>query len=242
ETDYQGYGRVFPHPFGKAGEKDFLTRLTISPVGDELTLDFAETLIDREQLGRHDVPDYLSISFSSTDYVGHIFGPSSLESEDNLLRLDRTLARLFAYVDKRVGLRNTLIVLAADHGAPEAPGYLNQLGIAARYLRPEEWDTAPGLAALKKKFGIGKELIRMYEHPYLYLNTEVIRERGLNQVDVERAVAAELMKLDGIMLAISSTDLRDNNFPPTRIITTILRNFNPQRSGDIYVVFEAHSF
>jgi len=242
ETDYEGYGRVFPHPFGDAGDKHFTTRLTISPVGDELTLDFAEALIDREQLGRHDVPDYLSISFSSTDYVGHIFGPSSLESEDNLLRLDRTLAQLFAYVDKQVGLRNTLIVLSADHGAPEAPGYLNQLGIAARYLRPEQWDTQPGLAALKKKFGIGKELIRMYEHPYVYLNDEVIRERGLNQAEVEHAVAEELMKLDGIALAISSTALRENNLPSTPIITTVLRNFNPQRSGDIFVVFEPHSF
>jgi arylsulfatase A-like enzyme len=211
-------------------------------VGDELTLDFAETLIDRERLGRHDAPDYLSISFSSTDYVGHIFGPSSLESEDNLLRLDRTLARLLAYVDKQVGLRNTLIVLSADHGAPEAPGYLNTLGIAARFLRPEQWDTEPGIAALKKKFGVGKELIRMYEHPYVYLNTDVIRERGLNQAKVEHAVAEELMKLDGIALAISSTALRENNLPATPIITTVLRNFNPQRSGDIFVVFEPHSF
>ena len=242
EIDYEGYGRVFPHPFGDAGDKHFTTRLTISPVGDELTLDFAETLIDREQLGRHDVPDYLSISFSSTDYVGHIFGPSSLESEDNLLRLDRTLARLFAYVEKRVGLGNTLIVLSADHGAPEAPGYLNELGIPARYLRPEEWDTEPGIAALKKKFGVGKELIRMYEHPYVYLNQDVIRERGLNQAEVENAVAAELMKLDGIALAISSTALRENNLPSTPRITAVLRNFNPQRSGDIFVVFEPHSF
>ena len=242
EIDYEGYGRVFPHPFGAAGDKHFTTRLTISPVGDELTLDFAETLIDREQLGRHDVPDYLSISFSSTDYVGHIFGPSSLESEDNLLRLDRTLAQLFAYVDKRVGLRNTLIVLSSDHGAPEAPGYLNALGIPARYLRPEEWDTAPGIAALKKKFGVGKELIRMYEHPYVYLNEDVIRERGLKQAEVENAVAEELMKLDGIALAISSTALRENNLPSTPRITAVLRNFNPQRSGDIFVVFEPHSF
>ena len=65
--------------------------------------------------------DYLSISFSSTDYVGHVFGPSSLEAEDNLLHLDRTLADLFAYIDREIGLDRTLIVLSADHGAPEAP-------------------------------------------------------------------------------------------------------------------------
>ncbi len=94
----------------------------MSPAGDELTLDFAKTLLDKEQLGQDEVPDYLAISFSSNDYVGHLFGASSLEIEDNLARLDRTLADLFAYVDKKVGLANTLIVLSADHGQPEAPG------------------------------------------------------------------------------------------------------------------------
>jgi predicted AlkP superfamily pyrophosphatase or phosphodiesterase len=242
ETDFAGYGRVFPHPFGKADSKYYTTLLTISPVGDELTLDFAKTLIESEQLGKHAVPDYLSISFSSTDYIGHIFGPSSLEMEDNLLRLDRTLTDLFAYVDRQVGLKNTLIVLSADHGAPEAPGYLNELGIKARYLRPENWDKEPAIAALKKKFGIGKELIKTYEHPYVYLNYDVIRDKRLNPAQVEHDVAVELMKLDGIALAISSTALRENNLPSTPLIDTVLRNYNPERSGDIFVVFEPHSF
>jgi predicted AlkP superfamily pyrophosphatase or phosphodiesterase len=242
ETDFAGYGRVFPHPFGTADSKNYYTLLTISPVGDELTLDFAKTLIEREELGKHAVPDYLSISFSSTDYIGHLFGPSSLEMEDNMLRLDRTLADLLTYVDRNIGLKNTLIVLSADHGAPEAPGYLNELGIEARYLRPEDWDKEAGMAALKKKFGIGQELIRDYEHPYVYLNYDVIRDKGLNQGEVEHAVADELMKLDGIALAISSTALRENTLPSTPLIDTILRNFNPERSGDIFVVFEPHSF
>ena len=84
-------------------------------------------------MGEDDVTDYLSVSYSATDYIGHFFGPSSLESEDNILQLDRTLADLFAYVDKKVGLENTLIVLSADHGAPETPGYLESLGISTGY-------------------------------------------------------------------------------------------------------------
>ena len=241
-SDFAGYGRVFPHPFGKADSKYYTTLLRISPVGDELTLDFAKTLIEREQLGKHAVPDYLAISFSSTDYIGHFFGPSSLEMEDNLLRLDRALADLFAYVDRYVGLENVLIVLAADHGSPEAPGYLNELGIKARYLKPENWDKEPAIASLKKRFGIGTELIRKYEHPYVYLNYDVIRDRGLNQSDVEHAVATELTKLDGIALAISTTALRENTLPSTPLIDMVLRNYNPERSGDIFVVFESHSF
>jgi predicted AlkP superfamily pyrophosphatase or phosphodiesterase len=242
ETDLAGYGRVFPHLYGPDTGKYFTTRLTLSPAGDDLTLAFAKTLIDAEQIGQDEVTDYLSVSFSSTDYVGHLFGPSSLEAEDNLLRLDRTLADLFAYVEKRVGLKNVLIVLSADHGGPEVPGYLNSLGIPARYMTPEKWDKEPAFSALKQKFGIGKELIEAYRHPYVYLNREVIRKKGLDPAVVEKAVVEELMKIDGVALAVSSTALREGNLPDTPIIQSILRNFNPGRSGDIYVVFQPHCF
>jgi hypothetical protein len=242
ETDLGGYGRVFPHPYGPATGKYFTTRLTLSPAGDDLTLAFAKALIEAESIGKDDITDYLSISFSSTDYVGHMFSPSSLEAEDNQLRLDRTLADLFAYVDQRIGLKNALIVLSADHGGPEAPGYLNALGIPAKYVSPDEWDKAPAISALKAKFGIGKELIEAFRFPYVYLNREIIREKGLDPAVVEKAVIDELMKLDGVALAVSSTALRDGNLPDTPVIKAVLRNFNSGRSGDIYVVFQPNCF
>ena len=242
ETNFPGYGRVFPHPYGKADGKYFTTFLTLSPAGDELTLDFAKTLLDAEQLGQDEVTDYLSVSFSSTDYVGHLFGPSSLEMEDNLLRLDRTLADLFAHIEQRVGLKNTLIVLSADHGGPEAPGYLNAHGIEARYVSPEKWDQSPAIKTIKEQFGIGKEIIQAYHHPYVYLDRDVIREKSLDQAEVEKAIAAELMKFDGVALAISSAALREGNLPDTPLINSVLRNYNPNRSGDIFVVHQAHCF
>ena len=242
ETNFPGYGRVFPHPYGKADGKYFTTFLTLSPAGDELTLDFAKTLLDAEQLGQDEVTDYLSVSFSSTDYVGHLFGPSSLEMEDNLLRLDRTLADLFAHIEKRVGLKNTLIVLSADHGGPEAPGYLNAHGIEARYVSPEKWDQSPAIKTIKEQFGIGKEIIQAYHHPYVYLDRDAIREKSLDQAEVEKAIAAELMKFDGVALAISSAALREGNLPDTPLINSVLRNYNPNRSGDIFVVHQAHCF
>ena len=199
----------------------------MSPAGDELTLDFAKTLLDKEQLGKDAVPDYLSISFSSTDYVGHIFGASSLETEDNLVRLDRTLADLFAYVDEKVGLENTLIVLSADHGQPEVPGHLHELGIVNAHY----FDTA----ALE-------ELIESYFHRYIYLNDQQIREKGLDRAAVEQAVVSELMKFDGVAYAVSSTALRTNRLPDNLLTRSILHNFHPKRSGDIYLVFEPNVF
>ena len=87
EMPLPGYGRTFPHAYGNPFNRLFTTLLTLSPAGDELTLDFAKAVIDNEEIGKDEIADYLSISFSSTDYVGHIFGPSSLEAEDNLLQL-----------------------------------------------------------------------------------------------------------------------------------------------------------
>jgi len=243
ETDFPGFGRTFPHPYGDADDKYFTTRLTLSPAGDALTLDFAKALIEAEGLGQDEVPDYLAVSFSSTDYVGHVFGASSLESEDNLARLDRTLADLFAFVDEKVGLANTLIVLSADHGQPEVPGHLQELGIEnAHYCDTDALDKAPAIAALKAKFGLGEELIEAFNQPYVYLNRELIRAKGLDQAVVEAVVAAELAKFDGVAAAVSSTALRTASLPDTLLMRAILRNFHPKRSGDIYVVFEPNVF
>ncbi|GMQ88260.1 MAG: alkaline phosphatase family protein [Gammaproteobacteria bacterium] len=243
ETDFAGFGRTFPHPYGTADDKYFTTRLTLGPAGDELTLDFAKTLLDREQLGQDAVPDYLAISFSSTDYVGHLFGASSLESEDNIAHLDQLLADLFTYVDRKVGLANTLIVLSADHGQPEVPGYLHGQGIRkARYFDAGSLDKVPAIAALKKQFGMGEELIEAWFHPYIYLNHDLIREKGLDQAVVEQAVAAELLKFDGVAYAVSSTALRTGSLSDNQVTGSILRNFHPKRSGDIYLVFEPNVF
>lgn len=242
ETELPGFGRVFPHPFGGHDERFFTTLLTISPAGDELTLDFAKALITNEGIGQDAVTDFLGISFSSTDYIGHVFGPSSLESEDNLLRLDRTLAELLRFIDGAVGLDQTLIVLSADHGGAEAPGYLRELGFEADYIDPESFDRTSAIAALKTRFGFGEELIETYYHPYLYLNRAKIAELGLDQAEVEEAVAKEISRFDGVNLAVSSSALSEGRVPDTPLIRSVLRNFNPNRSGDIYLVFDPNRF
>jgi len=242
ETSFGGYGRVFPHPYGPGDGKYFTTLLTLSPAGDELTLDFAKQLIDNESIGADDVTDYLSVSFSSTDYVGHLFGPSSLEAEDNMLRLDRTLAELLSFVDDKVGLKNTLIVLSADHGGPEVPPLLNEYGIEAGYVQPDTWDKQAGIANLKKQFGIGEELIQEFFPPYVYLNRELISSKGLDQAVVEGAVAEEMMKFEGISLAVSSTALMNGQVADTDLNRLILNSHNIKRSGDIFIVYEPHWF
>jgi len=242
ELDLPPFGRTFPHDFGPADGPGFSTFLTVSPAGDELTLEFAKALIENEAIGADRVTDFLSVSFSSTDYVGHLFGPSSLESEENLLRLDRTLAALFEYVDEKVGLDHTLIVLSADHGGPEAPPDLQRYGFDSQYVTPDTWEKEAGFEALKKRFGIAEPLIRQYSHPYLYLNRELIAEKGLSLGEVEEAVATELVKMEGVALAVSSTAMAEGRLPDTPLLRAVLNNYNPRRSGEIYVVFQPHWF
>jgi len=243
EADLKPLGRIFPHPLG-GDTKHFYLLLTLTPVGDMLTLDFAKALVENEKLGQNDkgAPDYLQISFSSTDYIGHLFGPSSLETEDNILRLDRTLAELFQFIDEKVGLDHTLIVLSGDHGAPEAPEYMAELGLSTGRFAFDWFKTeGPLTEALQKKFG-RDDLISGHSHPYLYLNLEAIASAGLDLAKVERFVADELIKIPGIAYAMTRSDLLAGRITESPVQNQIRRSFHPTRSGNIHMVPEQYWF
>jgi len=243
EADIKPLGRTFPHSLG-GDTKYFYLFLTLTPVGDALTLDFAKALVENEKLGqnRHGAPDYLQISFSSTDYIGHLFGPSSLETEDNILRLDRTLADLFHFIDEKVGLDQTLIVLSGDHGAPEAPEYMAEMGLSTGRF-PFDWFKTEGplTEALQKKYARA-DLISGHSHPYLYLNLDAIASARLNVADVERFVADELMKIPGIVYAQTRSDLLAGRITASPVQNQIRRSFHPTRSGNIHMVPEQYWF
>jgi len=235
ETDLRGYGRVFPHQFGTVDDGLLFTQVLVSPRGDELTLDFAKTIVTHERLGQDEVVDYLGISFSGVDAVNHFFGPSSLENEDVILHLDRTLAALFAFIDQSVGLENVLIVLSADHGMAEIPEYMTESGFPAGRIYSEEVTAAANRAG-QRLFGI-KDVALKFFRPYLYLDAAAIRQSDFDQEEVEHALARALMDVDGIALAQSRTG-RSQSAEAERI----RRNDHPVRSGDIYVVQNPYWF
>jgi len=105
----------------------------------------------------------------STDYIGQTFGPGSLESEDNLIKLDRTLADLISFVDEKVGLDNVLLVLSADHGAPDVPGRLEKFGVDAGYFDINTVDTLAIRRVFKEKFNVTGKIVSGYFHPYVYI-------------------------------------------------------------------------
>jgi predicted AlkP superfamily pyrophosphatase or phosphodiesterase len=195
-----------------------------------------------EELGKDATPDYLAISFSSTDYVGHLFGSSSLEMEDNLLRLDRTLAELFEFIDEEVGLKHTLIVLSADHGGPEVPGHLEELGRSVAHVDPAIVSAEVLNPALREKLGVDVDLVRSYYHPYVYLDREAVSGAKLDLAGIRQAVADYLMDLPEVSTAISATAIESGQLAEGPIQRFVANNHQPKRSGDVYVVFRSQEF
>jgi predicted AlkP superfamily pyrophosphatase or phosphodiesterase len=129
EADEAGMGRTLPKTIagGPTIGEDFVEAFDQSPFSNEVVAEFAMRAVAAEGLGRDTVPDILGISFSANDRAGHAYGPDSHEVMDITIRLDRTLARLFAFLDRTVGLANVVMVLTADHGAAPQPEVLNPL-------------------------------------------------------------------------------------------------------------------
>jgi len=238
EVDLKGYSRTFPHPFGPRDHPLFFTRVLVSPEGDRLLLDFGKHLLESEKLGQDEITDYLSISFSAVDAVNHFFGPASLENEDVILQLDRTLADLFKFIDKRIGLENTLIVFSADHGMAEMPEYATELGYEAGRLYGDEV-LAMARGSSTALFGSGK-LVKDFFRPYLYLDGDAINEKGLDRNTVATALAVELAKKPGIGGSIPGGSIRLGNSSGAN--EAVKRNHHPQRAGDIYIFQQPYWF
>jgi len=235
EVDFLGLGTTFPHPV-QGDSKYFYASLIATPFGDELTVDFAKTLIETEKLGQGKHTDFIAVSLSVTDYIGHVFGPSSLEAEDNVLRVDLLLADLFQFIDDQVGLDQTLIIVAADHGMCEAPEHMQGLGFEVGRLTSETIVKGTIKSALTARLGVPEDVIRLYEHPYVYLNEEEIKKTKYSVAEVERAVAEEVIKIPGMIGAVTRTDLLRGTFAPTPVNMRILNNFHAKRSGHVHVI------
>jgi len=238
ETDLRGFGRTFPHRFGDGDNKLLFTQIIASPMGDALLADFAQTLVLSEKLGQGPAVDFLSVSFSGVDAVNHFFGPASLENEDMVLQLDRTLARLLAFVDQEVGLEHTLIVLSADHGIAELPEYMAERGLDSGRLTPDVIQEAVERIS-QEKFGFS-DLTKFYYRPYLYLDRERIQAAGLDPDEVRETLAAGLTLEPGIHLAATRQMLE--SWPDRKLFEQIRNNYHPVRSGDIYIVQDPYWF
>jgi arylsulfatase A-like enzyme len=229
EADEAGEGRTFPHPI--AGSDAF----DLSPFSNDVVADFAMRAVAEEGLGRDTVPDLLAISFSANDRVGHAYGPDSHEVMDVTVRLDRTLARLFAFLDRTVGMANVLMVLTADHGVAPLPEVFANLhpGASPRRFNPAVVDTAVE-AALRARYGPAPApgWIIHHDQPQLYLNPAAVRARRVSMEDAERVAQSAIMSVPGVHEALTSAELATGRARGLR--TAEVLSFYPGRSGNIY--------
>lgn len=184
---------TFPHVLSAApGTPAFYDSFRRTPFADELTLEVALGALNAHGLGEDDTPDVLAVGFSANDVIGHAFGPDSQEIMDQLLRLDRTLKRLFEAAEAKAGAGRVLVILTADHSVMPLVESLQKQGLQARRVSPAALQAA-GMKALEKRFPGAKDLVAAYLAPDFYLNLDSIARQGLLRRDVEQTIGDALL-------------------------------------------------
>jgi predicted AlkP superfamily pyrophosphatase or phosphodiesterase len=230
ERGAAGWSSTFPHPLGITGDKAFLPHWLQSPFADAYLEQMAEAAIDDMKLGQESRTDFLGVSFSALDAVGHGFGPRSHEVQDILVRLDATLEKLIQHLDKKVGRENYVLGLSADHGVADIPEQVN----GGRQSGPQI--IAAIEEALKPIMGNGP-FVAASAYTDIYLSPAAA-DRVKTDKKAMAAVNDSLMKLPGIARVIRADELasphaRDSDDPQLRAAAF---SYFAGRSGDIILI------
>ncbi|WP_142688432.1 alkaline phosphatase family protein [Chitinophaga polysaccharea] len=223
---------VFPHAF--TGREKNSIRST--PYGNTLTFAFAKAAIEGYGLGAGTETDFLAVSFSSPDAVGHQFGPNSIEEEDLYLRLDKDLEEFFIYLDKRFGKGNYLYFITADHGVSQSPGFLEEHRLPTGLL-DADIVLKDINAAIAEQFGIEQGVVALSAYQ-LYLNRPAFAARKIPLQPVIELVIEKLKSAPGVADAVSLHDLGAAALhEPLR--TVLVNGYNKQRGGDVILLMQA---
>ncbi|MCF7561193.1 alkaline phosphatase family protein [Sabulilitoribacter multivorans] len=211
-----------------------------SPFGNSLTTDFAIKAIDSEELGKDEITDVLTVSYSSTDKVGHDFGPNSVEIEDTYLRLDLDLERLFNALDDKVGKGQYTVFLTSDHGAPHVPNYLKSNKIPAGLFDESKMFDEMN-AFVEKQFKVSG-LILSRINSQIFLNHDKIHANNLVLKDVKEILSLELLKYSLIDKVYITSNINQFEGSGGYIETLLQNGHNQKRSGDMMFVYNPEVF
>ena len=213
--------------------KGNLGMIRSTPYGNTITLDMAVAAINGEQLGQHDQTDFLAVSFSSTDYIGHQFGPNSVEIEDTYLKLDQNFASLFTFLDAKLGKGNYTVFLTADHGAAHNTAFLKDHGIPAGI-----WDDGAVRDSLNKvlsqKYHVEKLVLSMANYQVNF-NYKDLQYAKLDIDAVKKDCIDYLEKSPGVAYAVDLKKAQSANIPE-ELRLRVINGYNPARSGEIQVI------
>jgi predicted AlkP superfamily pyrophosphatase or phosphodiesterase len=230
EGKYRGAANTsFPHDLG-ANAKSLIAA---TPYGNTMTLEFAKKALEAYNLGSGPATDMLAISLSSTDYVGHQFGPNSVEIEDTYLRLDKDLAAFFDYLDKKIGKGQYTFFITADHGVAHVPGFMEEHQLPGHIFKGASVIKALN-DSINARFGIAGA-IQGSSNYQLYLNHAAIEQAGKSEKAVTDYIIAQLMKQPAIVNVLPLKELMTSTLPePLR--TMLINGYNAKQSGDIQIV------
>ncbi|MGO1584393.1 alkaline phosphatase PafA [Mesonia sp.] len=216
-------------------ENDGYDILKSTPYGNNITTDFAIAAIEGEALGKDDITDFLTLSYSSPDYIGHSFGVNSKEVQDNYIRLDQDIARLIKNLDEKVGKGNYTLFLTADHGAIHVPNYLKSKKIPAGYLRSK---------TMRKKIKqyLGEEygtldLVEHISNNQIFFRKESLKEKNIQAQDLANELKAFLISLPHIYKAYTRNEIEAMS-SNDKIMSYVENGFHQQRSGDVVYLYE----
>lgn len=224
---------TFPHNLPALRDSnDNYSLIKNTPFGNDITTEMALAAIVGENLGDDLFTDFLAVSYSSPDYIGHQFGPMSVEVQDNYLRLDQDIAQLLTYLESKFGKDEVLIFITADHGAVDVPQFLIDNHIPAGYFDKKK------MVADLKTFCLTKwnaELIENISNGNVFLNHEIIAKNNLNTTQIEQNLANYLLTFEGVSQTFTATTLKTTVITEN-IAANIQRGFNQVRSGDVVYV------
>jgi hypothetical protein len=238
ETNVPVLGRTFPHPMPAQADTNYFKLLEVTPYGNELTLAVAKLLVEHEQLGGDDVPDVLCIGLSSNDYVGHAFGPHSLEVQDITFRTDRELGKLMRWLDERIGAGRWTIALSSDHGVGPVPELAQSLHLrAARNPLGEAAQLAARLEErLRHDLGItasGKPLVARAEGLEIFLDHTQPELVGERLFAARRIVRQALIEDPWVAVAYTQDELMALPVGGAGLPEQFRLTMHPKRSGDV---------
>ncbi|MES2419616.1 MAG: alkaline phosphatase PafA [Bacteroidota bacterium] len=229
---------AFPHLLKGAIGKNY-SLITSTPYGNTMTLEMSKLAIKEEKMGQSGNTDFLAVSCSSTDYVGHQFGPNSIEAEDTYLRLDKDLEDFFNFLDQTLGKGNYLFFLSADHAAAHVPGFLKENKLPGGTISSST--LRKGIDTLMmQKFNLNKSVVTVMNNQ-VYFDHRVIESQKVDFSAVKQTAIDYLKTQTGIADAIDLQKLSTATLPDI-IKQRITNGFNAQLSGDIYFIANANWF
>lgn len=223
---------VFPHDI-PATRNTGWSSIRNNPFGNTFTLDFAKAAIANERMGKGENTDFLAVSLSSTDYIGHQFGPNAVETEDMYLRLDKDIAGFLEYLDTSVGKGQYALFLSADHGAAHNPNFLIDRKIPAGIWTGSNTDDLNGL--LSKRFGADK-IIRSLTNYQVHFNYSLINEKALDLNQIKKEVIAYYKNQKAVTYVVDLKNIGNEPIPDA-LKSRIINGYNEKRSGEIQIIF-----